>query len=75
MQLPFFEIELINALLILLVPLNLEFSRVIVKGVFLLYQTIFEKKPKPRDEVMPKVSIIVPAHNEGAVIDLSLIHI
>ena len=68
MDLPFFGLKLIDAILILLVPLILEFPRVIVKCVVLLFEKFIKKESKSPGEYTPKISIIVPAHNEGEVI-------
>jgi len=72
MYLPFFEISLIEAALILFVPLILEFPRVIVKCTILLYEKIAKKESRLPVESLPKVSIVVPAHNEGAIIDRTI---
>jgi cellulose synthase/poly-beta-1,6-N-acetylglucosamine synthase-like glycosyltransferase len=69
MYLPFLEINLIDAVLILLVPLILDLPRVIVKCAFLLHRKIVETHGEQPSKGMPRVSIIVPAHNEGTVID------
>jgi len=68
MYLPFIEISLIEAASILLVPLIFEFPRMVVKCTVLLYGKIAKKNAKPPVKGVPRVSIIVPAHNEGAVI-------
>ena len=61
-------LKLIDAILILLVPLILEFPRVIVKCVVLLFEKFIKKESKSPGEYTPKISIIVPAHNEGEII-------
>ena len=70
---PFFEIGLTEALAILWLPLVLEFPRIAVKCVFLLRGKLGEKKLNPTSEkITPKVSIVVPAHDEGAVISTTI---
>jgi len=69
MNLPFFDIPLIRALLILSVPLFLEFPRILVKCAVLLYGKFVKIGFKLPSKTKPKVSIIVPAHNEGKIID------
>ncbi len=61
-------LKLIDAILILLVPLILEFPRVIVKCAVLLFEKFIKKESKSPGEYTPKISIIVPAHNEGEII-------
>lgn len=68
MDLPFLGFKLIDAILILLVPLILEFPRVIIKCAVLLFEKFTKKESKSPGEYTPKISIIVPAHNEGEII-------
>lgn len=68
MYLPFLESKLIDAILILLFPLILEFPRIILKCTALLYEKFVKRESKTFGNFRPKISIIVPAHNEGKVI-------
>ena len=69
MYLPFIEVSLWEAVLILILPLILEFPRVIVKCLALLYHKFSGRADRWELTGLPKVSIIVPAHNEGEVIE------
>lgn len=69
MYLPFIEVGLWEAVLILILPLVLEFPRVIVKCLALLYHKFSGRADSWELTGLPKVSIIVPAHNEGEVIE------
>ena len=62
MYLPFLGLDLLTAIFILIVPLTLEFPRVIVKCLLLLYDKFANKDSESSSDVKPKVSIIVPAH-------------
>ena len=69
-----FSLSLINlkgesVIFILIVPLLLEFPRVIVKCVILAFDKFSRKEEKPVLKRTVKVSIVVPAHNEGEVIE------
>ena len=66
--LPFLGLDLLTAAFILIIPLILEFPRVIVKSFLLLYNKLIKNHSWSSSEVRLKVSIIVPAHNEGKVI-------
>jgi len=72
MHLLFFDMTIIEALLILWIPLFLEFPRIVMKCAVLLYEEFVKTAFKPVSEAKPKVSIIVPAHNEGKIIDISI---
>ncbi len=71
-------LSLRDALLILIIPVTLDFSRTLFKTVLLPLHALY-KRVKPLKGVLlsyPKVSIIVPAHNEEETIEhciLSLI--
>jgi len=72
MYLPFLGLDLLTAAFILIIPLILEFPRVIVKCFLLLYDKFIKNDSWSSSEVRPKVSIIVPAHNEGKVIERTI---
>lgn len=72
MYLPFLGLDLLTAILILIVPLILEFPRIIVKSLLLLYDKFTDKGSESPNSFRPKVSIIVPAHNEGKVIERNI---
>ena len=72
MYLPFLGLDLLTAAFILIIPLILEFPRVIVECFLLLYDKFIKNDSWSSSEVRPKVSIIVPAHNEGKVIERTI---
>lgn len=59
---------------VLLVPIVIDLTRVIGKSVLLLGQEMYIhlKKAKVQHELLPYVSVIVPAHNEEKVIEKSI---
>jgi len=69
MHLPFVEVDLWEAALVLILPLVLELPRVIAKCLALLYHNFFVRAERWKLTGLPKVSVIVPAHNEGGVIE------
>jgi cellulose synthase/poly-beta-1,6-N-acetylglucosamine synthase-like glycosyltransferase len=70
-----FDLTPLEVLLILIVPFIFEVPRVVLKSVLLLTKHFREKKTaeiySPSGK-MPKVSVIVPAHNEGSTIDFAI---
>jgi cellulose synthase/poly-beta-1,6-N-acetylglucosamine synthase-like glycosyltransferase len=69
MYLPFIEVGLWETVLILILPLILEFPRVAAKCLVLLYHKFFGRADRWELTGLPTVSIVVPAHNEGEVIE------
>lgn len=61
-------VDLETAILILFVPLVFELPRVVIKCLILLYDR-FSQREEAVTRWKPKVSIVVPAHNEGEVIE------
>jgi len=69
MHLPFVEVSLWEAALVLILPLVFEFPRVIAKCLALLYHNFSGRAERWELTGLPKVSVIVPAHNDGEVIE------
>lgn len=63
-----------DILLIILVPLVIDFSRSIVKSLFLIYHAIISRmRPYQFDpNYLPKISLIIPAHNEAESIERTI---
>src|SRR3990170_7206475 len=71
--LPGLDLTLLEVVLILIIPLFFELPRAIIKTIFLISsRNSFKLSARDSSVSLPKVSIIVPAHNEGEIIDTAI---